>query len=349
MMMVAIAALLVTDITYRQKLDLLRTSALLSRDQAYQYLMGAEELGIYVLSQDLQSDNSGSNPEFMDTLDEQWANDPESFPVPGGFIRGKLIDLQSRFNVNSLLGNDSATQREALERLLTSLEIPKDGFASDIVDRIHDLMDPDQDPQGTAGQEDLDYLNRETPFRTPNRMLFDLSELSVIEELEPNDLAKLADKLSFLPIEAPLNINTADDQVLSAMDARLAILVTGRESNTTSGGKLGFSTIDEAEDFIVQNQASGTTTTTSTSTPGSAAAPSSGGSSPGSNDDSVLNDDQFSVNSEFFLLEAEAVINGKAMLMRAVLYRPELEEGARNSDIRVKTILRKLEDPLKRV
>ena len=55
--------------------------------------------------------------------------------------------------------------------------------------------------------------------------------------------------------------------------------------------------------------------------------------------------------SEFYLLEAEAVINAKPVLMRSVLYRPtlKLEDGQKKEEIVIKTIFRKLEDPLKRV
>ncbi|HAG92473.1 MAG TPA: hypothetical protein DCL78_00035, partial [Gammaproteobacteria bacterium] len=57
----------------------------------------------------------------------------------------------------------------------------------------------------------------------------------------------------------------------------------------------------------------------------------------------------FSVNSEYYLLEAEAVINQKPVLMRSILYRPSLKDGAANGDVKIKTLSRKLEDPLKRV
>ena len=57
----------------------------------------------------------------------------------------------------------------------------------------------------------------------------------------------------------------------------------------------------------------------------------------------------FSIYSEYFLLEATAVINQKPVHMEAILYRPTIEPGANNSTIRVKTITRKLVDPLKRV
>ncbi|MGB1062494.1 MAG: hypothetical protein ACPGZU_20295, partial [Ketobacter sp.] len=105
-MMVAIAAIIVTDMTYRQKLDIKRTSALLSRDQAFQYLLGAEELANLSLVQDLKEDNDRNEPAFVDTLGEDWAKPPQPFPVAGGFIQGRIIDLQSRFNVNSIMASD---------------------------------------------------------------------------------------------------------------------------------------------------------------------------------------------------------------------------------------------------
>jgi hypothetical protein len=57
----------------------------------------------------------------------------------------------------------------------------------------------------------------------------------------------------------------------------------------------------------------------------------------------------FDVKSEYYLLEAEAVINEKPVLMRSILYRPTVTSGTNNSEIVIKTLSRKLEDPLKRV
>ncbi len=354
MMMVSIAALIVTDMTYRQKLDLLRTSALLSRDQAYQYLLSAEEFAKFALADDLKNDNSQGNPVFKDTLNENWAKENQPIPVLGGFIRGRLIDLQGRFNVNSLVDTNEETaalQRRRLASLMTSLGIPDEGTAEQLVERIADWLDADQDPTGFDGQEDLDYLMRERPFRAANQFIFDLSELMVIEGMTSEELATLAPYITFLPPGVALNVNTAEQNVLSAVDQRLSVLIEGREEKSPADEEPGFATWESAKTYWqtkAQNPNAG----------GGGGAPAPGGvtvdpdtgqpvNNSGTNNNEVVGN--FSVASEYYLLEAEAVINGKVILMRSVLYRPTLAEDEENSDIRVKTILRKLEDPLKRV
>ncbi|WP_290579811.1 type II secretion system minor pseudopilin GspK [Ketobacter sp.] len=354
-MMVAIAALLVTDMVYRQKLDIKRTSALLSRDQAFQYLLGAEELANLTLSEDLKQDNDRNEPAFVDTLAEDWAEPTNPFPVAGGFIQGRVIDLQSRFNVNSIMASDANVakkQRERFRRLLDQVGIPvdKDSNVSTqmLAERVLDWLDSDQEPTGFDGKEDLDYLGLDRPYRAANMVLWDISELMLIEGFTPNDIAQLADYVSFLPPDVALNINTADVKVLDAYDLGLPGVQIDEERKKTGPGRHdgGFLDLQALDDLLLtaatpQNNEVESGSDEEQDTENGAAAPGEQ-----QNNKAVGN---FSVNSEYYLLEAEAVINEKPVLMRSILFRPALKDGASNKDIKIKTLSRKLEDPLKRV
>lgn len=351
-MMVTIAALIVTDMVYRQKLDIKRTSALLSRDQAFQYLLGAEELANLSLSEDLKQDNNKNEPAFVDTLAEDWAQPTSPFPVAGGFIQGRIVDLQSRFNVNSIMASDANVakkQRERFRRLMDQVGIPadKDSLVSTqmLLERIVDWMDSNQEPEGFDGKEDLDYLGLERPYRAANMVMWDISEFMLIDGFTPEDIALLADYVSFLPPDVALNVNTADPKVLDAYDfGDLSGLQIKEERKKTGPGRHdgGFLDLQAFDDLIL------------TATP-QATQPEEGEAetgvqeiNPGKQQDNKAVGN-FSVNSEYYLVEAEAVINEKPVLMRSVLFRPTIKDGRSNKDIKIKTLSRKLEDPLKRV
>lgn len=354
-MMVAIAAIIVTDMTYRQKLDIKRTSALLSRDQAFQYVLGAEELANLSLFQDLKQDNDKNEPAFVDTLGEDWAKPPQPFPVAGGFIQGRIIDLQSRFNVNSIMASDpviAKKQRERLRRLMDLVGIPKDTESTVttqmLSERILDWIDNDQEPTGFDGQEDLDYLGLERPYRAANSVIWDISELMLIEGFTPNDIAALADWVCFLPPDVALNVNTADPKVLDAYELGLpgAQIEEERVKDGPARHASGFLDMQAFDDLIATAATKVPVTGTGNDDQ------EQNGQNGGLNDPKPTNNKavgNFSVNSEYYLLEAEAVINQKPVLMRSILYRPALKDGDANGDIKIKTLSRKLEDPLKRV
>ena len=99
--------------------------------------------------------------------------------------------------------NVAKKQRERLRRLMDSVGIPVDK-ESDVStqmlsERILDWMDSDQEPTGFDGKEDLDYLGLERPYRAANMVMWDISELMLIEGFTPEDITLLGDYLCFLP------------------------------------------------------------------------------------------------------------------------------------------------------
>lgn len=372
-MMVAIAAIIVTDMTYRQKLDIKRTSALLSRDQAFQYLISAEELANFVLVDDLKADNNKNDPIIVDTLYENWAKESSPFIVAGGFIQGRIYDLQGRFNINSLMASDTQVrdvQRDRFRSLLGSLGIPKETNSqvtpAILTERLVDWMDANQDPTGFDGMEDLDYLARFPPHRAANSVMWDVSELMLIEGFTPQDLAVLSDWICILPPDVALNVNTADPRILEAyfsgISAGMGLKIKqGREdaSNETTHHEGGFKDLQAFQDFMMTqgvgadgNVNQGATVGSTSGDPGDPD-PGNGiqqnNQNTGQQQQNNKMEGNFDVKSEYYLLEAEAVINDKPVLMRAILYRPTITSGGSNDEITIKTLSRKLEDPLKRV
>ncbi|WP_198043212.1 type II secretion system minor pseudopilin GspK [Ketobacter nezhaii] len=369
-MMVALAALIVTDISYRQKMDINRTAALLSRDQAFQYLLGAEAIANLTLVEDLKEDRKvvqGGAPVLKDTLAENWAKESNPFPVAGGMIKGKLVDLQSRFNINSIVSTDAQTankQKAILRTIFINEKIPGDPestvTAQILIDRMLDWMDGDQEPTGFDGKEDLDYLTQDPPYRAGNQIMYDLSELVLIEGFTPEDVSKLADVVCFLPPDTPINLNTAEPKLLDAIFQTENVALTSvqfikeRELKNKIDGKPGFSNEQDIMDVLtragVGNSSQATQVETEQPDEEGSITEVTGGNDTRAPTANNLQGN-YSVFSEYYLLEAEAVINAKPVLMRSVLYRPtlKLEDGQKKEEIVIKTIFRKLEDPLKRV
>ncbi|MCL2297089.1 MAG: type II secretion system minor pseudopilin GspK [Proteobacteria bacterium] len=133
-------------------------------------------------------------------LKESWAFPLPPTPFENGFVEGRIIDLQGRFNLNNLLPT-SRTKRadlERLNRLCRQLEL--DGNTCQAL--FHHYL---------AGL-DVDNPSSSTLTLPP---LFDLGDLA----LPAAAMSKLAPHLTALPEPVSLNLNTAERDTLRAIFA----------------------------------------------------------------------------------------------------------------------------------
>lgn len=216
LLIVAIATTISISISTRLQLDVRRTGNVIAGDQAYLYTLAAESWSKRILKQDRKDSE-------IDHLGEDWAIELPPLPVEGGYIQGRLTDLQSCFNINSLLDTSADTStgsntdtnlaRTRLERLLTNLKIDKAG-AQTIIDWI------DSDLQTTIpdGAEDVYYMNLAQPYRTANTPLQSISELRLIKGFEdPVVYATVLPHVCAFGVNTPININTATTEVLRSL------------------------------------------------------------------------------------------------------------------------------------
>ena len=144
LLIVAIATTVSVTISTRLQLDVRRTGNIIAGDQAYLYTLAAESWSQRILKDD-REDNE------IDHLGENWAIELPPLPVEGGYIKGKLSDLQSCFNLNSVLGGaDNKLASTRLDRLLTNLGIDKGGTQA-----IIDWLDDDLQTTIPDGAEDV--------------------------------------------------------------------------------------------------------------------------------------------------------------------------------------------------
>lgn len=97
----AIMIILVTESVKSLRLQKQLSSNLINRDQAYSYLLGMEELAKVLLKRVF--DNSEND---VVHLNQPWAQEKIVFPIDGGSMQAEVKDMQSCFNLNSIMLQD---------------------------------------------------------------------------------------------------------------------------------------------------------------------------------------------------------------------------------------------------
>jgi general secretion pathway protein K len=224
LLVVALVTVICAALLLRQQLAIRSTGNQLLVRQAQYYAEGGELLAKAMLRRDLSE-----GP--VDHLAESWANPKLRFALDeGGELRLRIEDLSGRFNLNSLALQGPAGEQALLRlrRLLQSLQLTP-AYA----DRLRDWIDTDQDPTGTAGAEDDQYLLLKPAYRTGVGSIGEVSELRLLLGMSEVDYRRLAPFVSALPKNVELNINTASAQVLACLgdnipEAALKRVIEGR-------------------------------------------------------------------------------------------------------------------------
>ncbi|MCY4058529.1 MAG: type II secretion system minor pseudopilin GspK [Gammaproteobacteria bacterium] len=209
LLIVAVTTALAYEIANRHAFGVAVSRQVFSGSQAREYALGGEQYARQLLYADWEDEGTRSK----DTLLEDWSSMPEAFEVEDGGIEMRIVDLSSRFNLNSLLGAEGPQNAARLKRLFTHLELdPK------YVDAWVDWIDPDQEVQ-PYGAEDADYLLREPPHRAANQEAVDISELRLAVPFDSRgEYARLAPHVTVLPThQLAININTVADAVLASL------------------------------------------------------------------------------------------------------------------------------------
>ena len=243
LILVALATILATKLSFDGFLELRRTTGVLAAEQALQFGLGAEALAADVLMQDLQTSGGYT------TLIGPWAqatqplpitpdNNPEGEPI--GTMQGALEDMQGRFNLNSLarLGPDGVTEDplplQQFQRLLASVGVePKwAGLARDWIDQDDAVGNPD-------GAEDSVYTSQTPPYHTGNWPMISPSELLNLPGFGADRYRKIAPYVTALPnANTKINVCTAPALVLESLAPGLdgewsrspAVLANGRKT-----------------------------------------------------------------------------------------------------------------------
>ncbi|EEB80296.1 MAG: type II secretion system minor pseudopilin GspK [Halioglobus sp.] len=197
-------------------------------EQSRAYLRGAEGLASLALLADYDVDKKAD--QARDSLDEVWAREEVPYPLDeGGWLSGKLEDLQGRFNLNHLAeraetgqGDNRLTAAQAqFVRLLMAVtqEQLAEGEAIAITQSIGDWLDTDAQPR-LQGAEDDYYAGMTPPYRASNRPMLSVTELRAVKGLSPELFQLLEPWVTVWPQQpGVMNIHTAPAMVLRSIGA----------------------------------------------------------------------------------------------------------------------------------
>ena len=211
MLIVAFIATLATSLALGQQIWLRQTQNLMDLAQAELLRQGALDYAATMLT--LEAKNSS-----IDDLTEQWAK-PVALPVEGGSVTITVEDAQARFNLNNVLQPDGKPNQEELGVFRRLLADPKINANPALAEALVDWLDGDSTVQ-PGGAEDLDYLNRNPPYRAANRrVLASVDELRLIKDYDADTVNKLRPLVVTLPpnVQSTINVNTAEPRVLAAL------------------------------------------------------------------------------------------------------------------------------------
>lgn len=282
LLVVALATVAAVKLASDLQLDMRRAANLITRDQAWEYLLGGEQFASYLIDQAIKQDR----------LNELLGQE-STLPVDGGFLSGRITDLQGRFNLNNLLGPEPGQTNDLGYEQLTQL-LSRLGLKPTFADAIRDWVDPDRDPFSGDGAEDNYYLGLEVPYRAANRAMESPSEIVLIRgfgEIEEKKRPDLLNEITTLPPGSKINVNSASEAVLAAMgfnqDSIAAI--TARRETDGAGPFKSLDDLKALKQFETEE----------------------------------LDTSGLSVTTEYFLLEARAQIGRTRLQLYSIIHREE--------------------------
>ena len=217
------------NIFYRHQISVAQSTLTMHQNQAYFLALSAESWAKQLLDED--ADESA-----FDHYNELWSQAIPAMPVDGGLINGCISDMQSRFNLNSLVKYTNATQLMSAinsennshatvwNNILRLKEIPPDQSR---LETIIDWIDKGSSTVGTSGAEQEIYESMRPPRMIADSQIVQPSELAEVMGYNLIEVQQLMPLITALPIALKtkpnqiephaININTAADELLLAM------------------------------------------------------------------------------------------------------------------------------------
>ncbi|MFD1611581.1 type II secretion system minor pseudopilin GspK [Sphingomonas tabacisoli] len=207
LMLVSVMAVLSASALERLRLSTRVAANAGAIDQARAFALAAEQIAANRINALVEAD-----PVRTPT---GWAGRETALPLPGGIASAVVQDGGNCFNLNSVVGGQAAgplmarpvgiAQFVALMQILGIGE----GEARHVAVSLSDWIDSDNLMQ-PEGAEDAAYAGRETPYRTPNTLIADPSELRAVAGVTPEIYRKIRPWVCALPVTelSPINVNT---------------------------------------------------------------------------------------------------------------------------------------------
>jgi len=203
---IALLSLLMTSLMTRNSQLLQLSTSTLHQYQGRAYLLGSEAWAQAILLDDLRQSD-------VDHRNENWAYPVPIMLVEGGNVSGALEDLNGRFNVNNLVqGKEVSPFWVALFKEL----LRQQNASPDLVWQLVDWLDEDLESH-QGGMEDAWYYAKQSPHRSANTAMVDVSEMSMVAGFDVDLVTRLTPLLSALPSGTKVNVNTASETLLEVL------------------------------------------------------------------------------------------------------------------------------------
>ncbi len=272
MVLVALATILATKLTFDGFLEQRRTVSVLAAEQALQFGFGAEALAADVLVQDAQTGGPT-------TLAGAWAQPTPPLPItpqsdaegePIGTLQGTLEDMEGRFNLNNLghmiapttAANSAGGAVNSLAASTTPAPVPGTAAAAMVPDdqplaqfrrllvsvglepkwaaMARDWIDADSNVTEPDGAEDSVYTSQNPPYRASNWPMTSPSELMNLPGFGADRYRKIAPYVTALPTaSSKINVCTAQPLVLESFADNLAGEWSGNPALVAKARKVG--------------------------------------------------------------------------------------------------------------
>lgn len=248
MMIVALIAIVATEISWRFELSMSRSGNRWAGVQARAYLEGAEQLAMVALREDAE-DTDGQK---SDHLGEVWAQEAQPFPTDHGWVSGEIKDAHGRFNLNTMMSSSANCRNGTVKpqngicpssscdqftetqyvfvRLLQTFNLGDEeepvflstAQAEGITEAVVDWLDADSEILGFEGAESQYYESLDPPITIANQEMISVSELQVIKGMQPKLYQLLLPHVVALPAGdvGIVNVNTATANVLRSIKGR---------------------------------------------------------------------------------------------------------------------------------
>jgi len=149
----------------------------------------------------------------IDHLNEDWARRLPPILSEGSEINGHIEDMQGRWNLNNLRywSNKNPGPLKVTQRLFEFSDLHPDQ-----AEVLLDWVDNNDQPQPN-GAESAYYLGLRPPYTAANKSIDNIAVLKRLKGFDQASVDRLVPLAAALPIEQPINVNTAPAEVLAAI------------------------------------------------------------------------------------------------------------------------------------
>lgn len=221
LVIVTLLTALTIELSFSTLVDLRLAETFRDRTRAYYLARGGVTAGRMFLQKDVNA---------YDSLHEMWAQAISNYPVAEGTVSIAIQDLNGRLAINELIKNNTpqAFVVDRFYRFFLALGIEHLADPAELTAALIDWVDEDDIPYRViqtdnlnipvAGAENPSYQSEVPPSSCKNAPLETIEELLLVRGFSRELMTIVAPYLT-INGDSRINVNTASDKVLMALDS----------------------------------------------------------------------------------------------------------------------------------